>query len=208
MAERAVPRRVEYSEATRSALLDSALRLFISKTFASTSLDEVAADARVTKGAVYHHFANKKALFQAVLELVDQQTMDLIVQRTSTTTTTWDGALAGLDAFLDRCLDPIYQQICFVQGPSALGFVPWWQHGESHVEGLLNAVLHSLRDEGVIRAADIDALSTALYGALTAGALAIARAHDPSNVRHNIQATLLAWLEGLRIEHPGLTPPP
>src|SRR3954462_11496184 len=166
-------RRQEYAAATRRALIESATRLFVEKGFATTSLEHVAADARLTRGAVYHHFANKQALFQAVLEEADAQTMELIVERSAGIASTWDAAVAGFDAFPDRCLDPTYQRICFEEGPSALGFVAWWEHGEAHVAGLLRAILGALRDENIVAVDDLDSLATALYGALTAGAIAI-----------------------------------
>src|SRR3954451_7732266 len=177
-------RRHEYAAATRSALVASATRLFVERGFSGTSLEQVATDARVTRGAVYHHFSNKQALFQAVLEEVDAQTMNQIVEQAATAaTSTWDSAVAGFDAFLDRCLDPTYQRICFEEGPTALGFVAWWKHGEAHVAGLLRAILGALRDENIVAVDDLDALATALYGALTAGAIAISRADDPRSMR-------------------------
>jgi hypothetical protein len=112
--------------------------------------------------------------------------------------TTWAAAVAALDAFLDRCLDPLYRRVCFEEGPQALGFVAWWEHGERHVEGLLRAALIALADEGDIVVRDVDAMSATLYGALTAGALAIARSSDPGAARTAVRTTLLQLLEGLR----------
>jgi len=190
-------RREEYAESTRQALLESATQLFSANGFVATSLEQVAADARLTKGAVYHHFANKQALFQAVLERLDTETMQAIVERSRTAHTTWDAAVAGLDAFLDRCLDTTYQKICFQEGPGALGFVRWWEHGEAHVAGLLKGVLGALRDDSLVDIDDLDALSTAIYGALTASALSIARAESPSGVRDATRDTMLRLIQGL-----------
>jgi AcrR family transcriptional regulator len=195
---KSVSRRQEYAAATREALVESAMRLFVDRGFASTSLEQVAVDARVTRGAVYHHFANKQALFQAVLEAVDAQTMASIVERSGSESSTWDAAVAGFDAFLDRCLDLTYQRICFEEGPGAMGFVAWWEHGEQHVAGLLKAVLGALRDENLVDLDDVDALATVIYGALAAGAIAIARADRPRVVRDEIRATIIRMVEGLR----------
>ena len=191
-------RRKEYALATRRALVDSAARLFVERGFGGTSLEQVAVDARVTRGAVYHHFDNKQALFQAVLEDVDAQTMALIADRSADAESTWDSAIAGLDAFLDRCLDPTYQRICFEEGPGAMGFVAWWKHGEQHVAGLLKAVLGALRDEQVIEFEDLDALATVLYGALSAGAIAIAGAHDAAAERDAVRTAVIRLIDGLR----------
>jgi AcrR family transcriptional regulator len=194
----ALTRREEYTEATREALLQSAKALFAKQGFAAASLAEVGAKARLTKGAVYHHFDNKKGLFVAVLEMLDNEAMTEIAERAAAGGSSWDAAVAGLDAFLDQCVDPVYGKICFVEGPSALGFLEWWRHGETHVAGLLKAVLAALRDEGIIDVVDIDALTTVMYGALTAAALALAQASDPQGVKATTRATVLRLIEGLR----------
>lgn len=191
-------RRAENAAGTRRALLEHAAKLFADKGFAGTAMGDVAVLARVTKGAVYHHFANKQALFRAVLELVDEQTMAAIATTTRSASSPWEATLAGLNAYLDRCLDPDYQQICFRDGPTALGFVQWWEHGEAHVEGVLEAVLAALRADRSIVTADVNALGTALYGALVAAALAITRAEDKQAVRAAMGRTLFELLEGLR----------
>jgi AcrR family transcriptional regulator len=192
-------RRNEYAAETRQALVENATRLFVERGFSGTSLEQVASAARVTRGAVYHHFANKQALFQAVLEEVDAQTMNEIVeQATAVVTSTWDSAVAGFDAFLDRCLDPTYQRICFEEGPTALGFVAWWKHGEAHVAGLLKGLLGALKNENLIALEDVDALATAIYGALTAGAIAISRAEDPRAVRDGMRTTIIRMMQGLQ----------
>src|SRR3954453_12873949 len=151
-------RREEYAAATRQAVLDSAAALFADRGFGGTSLDEVAKTARVTRGAVYHHFENKQALFLAVLEELDAQTMAAVGARSASAPSTWEAAIAGLDAFLDRCLDRRYQRVCFEEGPTALGFVAWWQHGERHMAGALTALLLALNAEGLIEVDDVAAL--------------------------------------------------
>ncbi|MBV8957824.1 MAG: TetR family transcriptional regulator [Actinobacteria bacterium] len=191
-------RRQEYKAATRRALVQSAVRLFSTRGFAETTLNDVATRARVTKGAVYHHFESKEALFLAALELVDERTVVEIAAATEGTRSAWTAAIAALDAFLERCLDPTYRKICFEEGPQAIGFVAWWEHGERHVEGMLKAALISLRDAGDIVVRDVDAMSATLYGSLTAGALAIARADKPEAAKTAVRATLLQLLEGLR----------
>src|ERR1700754_27350 len=113
---RAKSRREQYSEATRAALLETATAMFAERGFARTSLDEIATATQVTRGAVYHHFDSKQALFEAVLESLEQD----IVQRVTTAATAgppdpWQAALAGLDAFLDRCCDPTYGRLCWLE---------------------------------------------------------------------------------------------
>jgi AcrR family transcriptional regulator len=191
-------RRHEYSEATRRALLDSAAELFVRQGFSHTSLDQVAADARVTKGAIYHHFPSKQALFEAVSEEAEEKAGSAIVDAVAKQESIWDGAIAGLDEFLDQCLDPAYQRICFRDGPSVMGFDRWWEFGERHVLGMMEGVLERLRDEGFIEVAEVSVLAQLLYGSLSAAALAIARSSNPKATRDEMRDVTVRLVGGLR----------
>src|SRR3954452_19911047 len=86
-------RREEYSETTRQALLDSATRLFAEQGYARTSLDEIAAGARVTKGALYGHFASKQALFRVVLEQLEAAVAEDVLRAVQAAASPWEGAV-------------------------------------------------------------------------------------------------------------------
>ena len=191
-------RREEYSEATRGALLDSAQRLFAERGFAATSLDEVAADARVTKGAVYHHFANKQALFEAVADRIEDDACASIMVAAGQAPDAWSGAIAGLDCFLGLCLDPLYGRLCFQEGPAVMGFTAWWEHGEQRELNLVRGMLQTLKEEGLVEADDLDTLAHLLFGSMTAAALALARADDPEEARGRIREMTLRLVTGLR----------
>ena len=191
-------RRDEYSEASRRALLDSARKRFTTDGFAATSIDQVAADARLTKGAVYHHFANKQALFGAVLDELELETVAVIMAAASSSGSAWEAGLAGLDAFLDRCLDPAYQRLCFQEGPVAMGYLQWYEGGEKHEIGLIQGLLVALKAEGLIDIDDLDTLTTVLFGSMCACAQAIARAEDPVAVRNRMREVLVRMLRGLQ----------
>ena len=192
-------RRDEYSEATRRALLDGAARLFAEKGFAATSLDEVAAEARVTKGAVYHHFANKQALFEAVADQAEEDACAAILDAAAAEAPdTWRGVVAGLDSFLERCLDPVYRRLCFQEGPAVLGFANWWEHGEKHEIGLIRGMLAALHAEGLVEPDDLDTLTQLLFGSMIAAALSLARADDPTTESRRVRDATLRLLAGLR----------
>src|SRR5436309_1603747 len=95
------PLREEHAEATRKALLGAARRLFARKGFADTSLDEVAEVARVTKGAVYHHFKNKRELFRSVYEELAAEVDTRIRERLAPATEPLARAQLGIEAFLE-----------------------------------------------------------------------------------------------------------
>jgi AcrR family transcriptional regulator len=195
-------RREEYSDASRRALVDSARKCFAAQGFAATSLDEIASDARLTKGAVYHHFASKKALFEAVLSELERETVTEIESSTKAAAargaSAWEVALCGLDAFLSRCLDPAYQRICFLEGPIALGFMCWWEMGERNEIGLIHAMLADLHAEGLVETDDLDMLTRLVFGSLIAAALDIARSTEPAVTRDRVRAAVSRMIWGLR----------
>jgi AcrR family transcriptional regulator len=115
-------RRAQYSDSTRHALVDVAERLFTEHGYAATSLDAIVTAADVTKGALYHHFSGKQALFEAVFEKVESagahETHDALGEHDDP----WEKAIAGLRVFLAVVRQPSYSRIVVQDGPSVLGF--------------------------------------------------------------------------------------
>ena len=103
-------RRKRYSASTRRALIDVAEALFTEHGYAATSLDAIVAGADVTKGALYHHFSGKQALFEAVFERVEAQASEAIARAAEAHQDPWDRAQAGLRAFLDAVQEPGYRR--------------------------------------------------------------------------------------------------
>ena len=198
-------RRAEYSEATRRAILDSATALFLEKGYAATSLDEVAAGARVTKGAVYHHFSSKRALYEALTEELEQRAVAVIVEVAATHESAWDGAVAGLDAFVQLCVDPTYSRLCFQEGPAVMGFEDWWRQGEVYFVALTQSMLEALQRQGLIDTDDPEVLAQLLFGSVTAGALLLARSPDPEALLPRVRSELLEFVGRFRRHAP---PPP
>ncbi|TLS41558.1 TetR/AcrR family transcriptional regulator [Streptomyces montanus] len=180
-------RRQEYVEATRAALLESATELFTEKGFAQTSLDEVAAAARLTKGALYHHFANKQALFEQVLQTVNDRIAETVIGAGAGEDGPWARLTRGLDAFLDACLDREYQRICLQQAPAVLG----WERCrelEARMMGLLDAMLHELAESGQSRLQPSPLLTRVLFRMLSEAAMVIGEATDPAAARAEVGA--------------------
>ena len=142
-------RRELYSEATRAALLDEATRLFATRGYAGTSLEDVAAASQVTRGAVYHHFDGKQALFEAVL---DAQEMRAIAKITAAATAAdpLEAARQALDAFLDHCCDPVYGRLVWLEGPTALGWHRWRECEQKYAYGLVERYITALVDAGYL----------------------------------------------------------
>jgi AcrR family transcriptional regulator len=192
-------RREEYAEATYEALLDSAAACFLESGFAATSLDHVAHRARVTKGAIYHHFASKRDLFMAVLERQQQVSVATVNQAAALASDPWSGIVAAFDAFLELIAEPAYQRLCWVEGPVALGFEEWWECGERYEIGLIRGQLHRAADAGLFQTEDIDLdmLAHVLFGAVTAGVLGMTRSEEPSEVRARFRTVMLELVGGL-----------
>ena len=195
--ETARTRREEYAEATYEALLDSAAACFVEWGFAATSLDAVAKRARVTKGAIYHHFASKKDLFLAVLVRQEETQAELIAQAATAAGDPWSAIVAALDAFLDTITDPVYQRLCFVEGPAALGFEEWWEFGERYEIEVIRSQLDRVAAAGVLLIEDHDMLAHLLFGAITAGVLVMARSADAEAARERFRNVMLQLMHGM-----------
>src|SRR3954471_2431850 len=115
-------RRQQYSASTKRALVEIAEGLFTEHGYANTSLDAIVAGARVTKGALYHHFSGKQALFEAVFERVEADASRTVNKSLKGRKDPWEKARAGLRAFLGVVQEPRYRRIVIQEGPSVLGY--------------------------------------------------------------------------------------
>ena len=190
-------RREEYAEATYQALLDSAAACFLEQGFAATSLDAVAKRARVTKGAIYHHFASKRDLFEAVLVRQEERSAQNVAQAGAAAPDPWTGIVAAFDTFLEAISDPEYQRLCMVEGPTALGFEEWWAFGERYEIEVIRGQLDRAAEAGVIDFEDLDMLAHVLFGAVTAGVLAMARSDHPDRERQRFRTVMLELIHGM-----------
>jgi len=193
-------RREEYTEATRRALLESAAEAFVDRGFSDTSLDDIARAARLTKGALYHHFAGKQDLFRAVFEEVEMEMIEAIRQAASEETDPWQQMLAGIGAFLDACLRPRYRRVALEEGPTALGWDQWRQIDEHYSLALVRAPLARLMRLGVLRPQPLDLTARVLLAALTEAGMAVAAAPDRPAARREAEALLVELLSGLRAD--------
>jgi AcrR family transcriptional regulator len=193
-------RREQYSEATRAALLETATRMFAERGFAATALDDVATATQVTRGAVYHHFANKKALFEAVFEDMESDAMQRVAAAAAGVTDPWQAAMAALNAFLDRCCDPLYGQLVWHEGPVALGWHGWKQCEEQFTYGLIEQMLRALIDSGDIEPMPVDTTARFAFSLLGAAGMLLADAEeeDKARVREECALVMYRLLRGLR----------
>lgn len=196
-------RRAEHIQDTQAALLQAARELFAERGYAGTGTEDIVARARLTRGALYHHFRDKASLFRAVMETVaGELARQLIAQQlargAADATGAWDQLREGFQAFLDACTGSDFQRIVLIDGPAVLGHDAWSGLVEQHGLGLLRTWLQMAIDEGQIDPLPVDPLAR-LVGALVAEAsLYIARAPDPADARRDAGVTLDRILSGLR----------
>ena len=198
-------RRQQYSASTKRALVDVAEALFSEHGYAATSLDAIVAGARVTKGALYHHFSGKQALFEAVFERVEAKAARVIAMSLTGHPDPWTKARAGLGAFLEAVQEPGYRRIVIQEGPAVLGYERYREHEErstsATVLDLVRAVVGPAPreiDEDLLRT-----LARILLGALSAAGESVSSAPDPVAAAERAQTAIdfvLAGLQGLADE--------
>jgi AcrR family transcriptional regulator len=182
MPEVVKSRREMYSDATRAALLDEATRLFAERGFAATSLEDVASACQVTRGAVYHHFAGKQALFEAVLDVQETKAVAEVIAA-ATGPDPWDAALEALDAFLDQCCDPVYGRLVWLEGPSALGWHRWRECEQKYAFGLVERFITDLVSQGYLLDQAVGTLVRFSFWMLGGAGLALAEAPEADKPR-------------------------
>lgn len=191
-------RRHEYSEATRQALVDSAVELFTERGYAGTSLDEIARRARVTKGALYHHFSGKQALFEAAFDAVESGVVAKFAEVVSAAVEPWDAVQAGLDTYLKVCLEPSFQRIVVHEAPVVMGWERWRECEEQYTFGIVRSSLELLVRADEIDELPFEELSRIVFGALSAGAMVIAGAEDQRKASADVARVIERVLAGLR----------
>jgi AcrR family transcriptional regulator len=189
--------RAEQVAQTRAALIASGRRLFGRQGFASTSVEDLARDARVTTGALYHHFPTKTALFETVFEAVHAEMLEACAHAGEGASDSIEFIARALQAFLDAVLDPEVQRIIVTDAPAVLGQDRFIELDERHSLGPMVASLELARANGELDIEDADTLARLLFGALTRGAMLIAGSAEPAATRDRVGATIRALLAGL-----------
>jgi AcrR family transcriptional regulator len=189
--------RERQAEATRELLVSVARELFTERGYAATSVEDIIQAAGVARGALYHHFAGKDALFRAVYEVVQADIASRVVAAALAVPEPWAGVRAGLSAFLDACLEPEFRRIVVLDSVSVLQQQAW-EGGIEHIElPMLRSVLTPLV-ETYLPGLGVDALVYVALGALYGAALYIARSPDPMAARAEQDAVLDTLISGLR----------
>jgi AcrR family transcriptional regulator len=195
-----VSRRQQYSASTKRALVDVATRLFTEQGYAATSLDQIVAGARVTKGALYHHFSGKQAVFEAVFEQVESDASKRIRKALRGSRDPWEKALIGLRAFLSNVREPTYQRIVIQEGPAILGYERFREQEERSSYGLVQDMVHDVLQDSAYELSDdmLETFTRIFFGAMSAAGESVSSAADPKLAVARVETAIAFILTGLR----------
>jgi AcrR family transcriptional regulator len=193
-------RQSERREATIAAILQAARKLFARRGFAATSIDDIADEAGVAKGAVYHHFSSKEEIFTLVLQGIQEGLARApIPAATLKITDPLDQIAAVVLRYLLAATEPDVKQILLIDGPAVIGWQKWREIDDRFFgAGAKAAVTRAL--EGAPSANRIEALTHLLMGAVMEAALVCAKADEPRKRARELSAALRTMLEGLRVQ--------
>jgi AcrR family transcriptional regulator len=193
-------RRAQYSASTKRALVDVAEELFTQNGYAATSLDAIVAGARVTKGALYHHFSGKQALFEAVFERVESEAARSIHKALKGHRDPWDKARAGLRAFLTVVQQPTYRRVVIQEGPAVLGYARYREQEErstfANVLDIVRAVLSAGAwdlDEEMLQT-----FARIFFGAMSSAGESVSGSEDPEAAAARVETAIGFILAGFQ----------
>lgn len=200
------------AEITRATLIEVACSQFAKAGYHATGTNDLVALASVTRGALYHHFADKATLFEAVLRQVAAELIRAANKRVAGLSgNTWRQFTEALPAYLRLvATSPEAQRILLIDGPVVLGWKRWRDIQSEYVLTGVVKILSMLMDEGLIARRAPEPLANLIQAALDDAALSIAHAADPQAVSIEASDALLCLLEGLRINrhHGDASPTP
>ena len=171
-------KRAAQGRATRGQLIEVATSLFAGHGYEGTSIEAVLAAAGVSRGALYHHFAGKEALFVAVVTAVSDRAMAEVTEAIRDCTDPVDAMHTGALAWIDLAGDPVIQRVMLVDAPSVLGWEQWRAMDEGRTVGAMRAMLQAVSDSGRLPPELVEPFSHMILAALDEAAMVVARAPD------------------------------
>jgi AcrR family transcriptional regulator len=188
----------ERREATRAAIVKAAKRLFGERGFAGTTMDHVATAAHVAKGAVYHHFKTKEALFEAVFDQVSEDLVAEVERAARSENDALAAMAAGTQAYFAACATDATGQIILRDGPAVLGWERWREIDARHFGGGFPLALARAMEDGLIARQPVEPLSRLLLGAVTEAAVACSAGRDLHKTGAEYALAFRTLLDALR----------
>jgi AcrR family transcriptional regulator len=193
-------RQAERSEATRAKLINAARVLFTRRGYSAVGTEEIVKLARVTRGALYHHFEDKRDLFRAVHERVEGELTETIAAQLAAAgkQDPVEVLIGGVRTYLDACADPQVQRITLIDAPAVLGWGEWRRIEEKYGLGLVIAALEMGMEAGRLRRGPARPLAHVLLAGMGEAGMVIANADDPGSAREEVERALISIFDGLR----------
>ncbi|MGA1800640.1 TetR/AcrR family transcriptional regulator [Rhizobium sp. HT1-10] len=189
-------RRSETMEENRAKLIAAARRAFAEKGYAAASMDDLTADAGLTRGALYHNFGDKRGLLAAVVNQIDSEMAQRAKEIAAAKKDEWQGLLAEATAYIEMALDPEVQRIVLLDGPAVLGDPSKWPSQDSCLE-VTRQTVERLMEKGIIKSLNAEAAARLLSGAALNAALWVAASEDAEAVLPKAVEAFQALATGL-----------
>lgn len=183
---------------TRAKLVTAARKAFGTVGYAGASMDDFTAEAGLTRGALYHHFGDKKGLLQAVIAEIDAEMSARMNAATRKAPSRWQGFVDECVTYIEMALDPEIQRIILRDGPAVLGDPSQWPSQTACIRNM-TATLEKLIEEGTVRAIDPRATAHILNGTMLYASLLIANAEDQRKASQEAVRAMTAMLDGLLV---------
>ncbi|KZM68903.1 TetR/AcrR family transcriptional regulator [Nocardia terpenica] len=197
-----MPRRSQEdrSRSTRAALEQAGRRLFAEHGYSGVSAEQIVSAAGVTRGALHHHYGDKRGLFVAVLERLEAENTAEVAAAVDALPDTTDllAAMAvGLRTFLEINLRPETVRIAMSDGPAVLGWQSWREMEARHGLGMIIDLVQQAVDAGVVVRAPVRVLAQLILSAVTEGGMIVAHAEDPEQARAEVEQSMLLLVGGM-----------
>lgn len=190
--------RSEMIAETRAKLIAAARRAFATVGYANASMDDFTAEAGLTRGALYHHFGDKKGLLEAVIAQLDAEMNERLCVISARATDRWQRFVDENVGYIEMALEPEIQRIVLRDGPAILGDPSQWPNANACITSITGN-LTALKEEGVVGDIDPEAMARIVSGASLYAAQWIANADDPHATSKKAVKSFRALLEGLRV---------
>lgn len=186
------------TEQTINNLMKIARQHFTDNGYAKVTLEEIAKEANVTRGALYHHFKNKKGLFLAVFEEIQKEMGEYVETAAAKSNDSWQQLFNGCQAFLESAVESRNQRILLIDGPAVLGWDTFRKMDEKYSMNSLREQLQLMLEQDIIKPISLDALTHFLSGAMNEAVLWISGHSDQKGSMEEAIIVLQHLLEGLR----------
>jgi AcrR family transcriptional regulator len=189
----------ERSAATQQALIGAARRLWGERGYAEVSTPEIAEAAGVTRGAMYHQYADKAALFRAVIEAMDLELIERLEAAVAAARpkTPADTMHVMADAWLDIAAEPEIRQLMLLDGPSVIGWAEYREMSQRNSVETAEQLLSAAIEAGQLKPQPVRPLAFVLLGAFDEAAMYLAEAEDPAQAREEVRSVIRDVIDGI-----------